>query len=231
MAAASAKSRKKRKSKAKSDPVPESRGAPGLVLFARAEPALATLLATQVCACAVLDITDQDDAAMADLIADYRSQTEAVGTALLSLDNPDRAKTLGLDGVHLTQRDHAVRTARERLGGQSNIGCGPAPDRHLAMMLGEQEPDYVLLAGKDSVDGTLVWTTPEADLVTWWAELFEVPSVAFCHTVDEAIAMAAAGADFIGFGNAFCAQPDATRQLVSLTDQLTALAAQETPES
>jgi thiamine-phosphate pyrophosphorylase len=148
-----------------------------------------------------------------------------------SLDNPDRAKALGLDGVHLTNRGHAVRTARERLGGHANIGCGPAPDRHLAMMFGEQEPDYVLLAGKDSVDGTLVWTTPEADLVTWWAELFEVPSVAFCRNTDEALAMAAAGADFIGFGDAFTAQPDAAAQLVGLADQLTALAAQETLQS
>jgi hypothetical protein len=107
----------------------------------------------------------------------------------------------------------------------------PAPDRHLAMMFGEQEPDYVLLAGKDSVDGTLVWTTPEADLVTWWAELFEVPSVAFCHTTDEAHCHGGSGRRLHRLWRCLCAQPDAAAQLVGLADQLTALAAQETPES
>jgi len=38
--------------------------------------------------------------------------------------------------------------------------------------------------------------------VAWWAEIFEVPCVAFAETADQAAELARAGADFIALGAA-----------------------------
>lgn len=195
---------------------PAAHGAPGIVLFARAEPDVEHLLETGACACAVLDHAALPAEDTSDLIVRYRAASVDVATALLSLGDIDSAKMLDLDGVHLTDPVHSVRTARERLGRSANIGTGPAQDRHAAMLLGEQEPDYVLLAGTD--DGA--WTAPDAELVTWWAELFEVPSVALGSDIEECLKLAAAGADFVALGAAFCHRPQAADEIEALAAQL-----------
>lgn len=191
-------------------------GAPGIVLFARADQSVEPLLKTGACACAVLNLGGISGEDASELIAVYRAASTDAATALLSLSDPDMAKTLSLDGVHLTDPAHSVSTARERLGRSANIGAGPAHDRHTAMLLGEQEPDYVLLA---SSNGS-AWAAPDPELVTWWAELFEVPSVAFAAETGQALELAAAGADFVALGESFCGRADASEQVTALASEL-----------
>ena len=191
-------------------------GAPGVVLFAKAGPELGPLLATNACACAVLDFTGLSDAAAGDLIAELRGKSAAAGTAILAQSSVDAAEALPLDGVHLDDPRHSIRTARERLGRAANVGAGPAATRHEAMLLGEQEPDYVLLAGTHEKE----WFTPGPDFITWWAELFEVPCIAFAEHTEDALQFAAAGADFIGLGSTFIERPTAAEDLNRLVDAL-----------
>jgi thiamine monophosphate synthase len=61
---------------------------------------------------------------------------------------------------------------------------------------------------------------PDTELVTWWAELFEVPSVGFANDPDQALDLAAAGADFAALGDAFCRRPDASGELTTLARKL-----------
>ncbi|MEM8877807.1 MAG: thiamine phosphate synthase [Pseudomonadota bacterium] len=195
---------------------PGVHGAPGIVVFARAETGVETLLETGACACAILDHGGLSAEDTSDLIVRYRAASMDVATALVSLGDINTAKMQDLDGVHLTDGTYSVRTARERLGRSANIGIGPADDRHGAMLLGEQEPDYVLLAGADKGR----WTAPDSELVTWWAELFEVPSVAFGDDIETCVTLAAAGADFVALGTEFCGRPDAANGLRTLASQL-----------
>jgi thiamine-phosphate pyrophosphorylase len=45
------------------------------------------------------------------------------------------------------------------------------------------------------------------DRVGWWAEVFEVPCVAYAARLDEIDALAAAGADFVAVGGAVFDDP------------------------
>ena len=49
------------------------------------------------------------------------------------------------------------------------------------------------------------------DRVGWWAEVFEVPCVAYAARLDEIDALAAAGADFIAVGGAVFDDPRGLR--------------------
>ncbi len=116
-------------------------------------------------------------------------------------------RTLRADGVHLRASktlEADVTEAREVLGTRYIVGA-EAASRHDAMMLGEQGADYVAfppgpahgdpasLGGSDAPA-----EYDQAEFVSWWAEIFELPCVAFdVASLEEAAAMAKAGADFV----------------------------------
>jgi thiamine-phosphate pyrophosphorylase len=112
------------------------------------------------------------------------------------------ARALEADGLHLPpSRDpaKAYAEARHILGSQFIIGAHAGKSRHDAMVLGEAGADYIgfgVPKGVRDVEGA---RARRLDLVSWWAEIFEVPCVAFdVETPEEADELARAGADFIG---------------------------------
>lgn len=121
--------------------------------------------------------------------------------AALLLDDPRTARTLRADGVHLSfsaDIETVYAAARDQLGGRALIGVSPGTSRHDAMTLAEAGADYV--AFEPVGDGGADDEEPsrQLDLVSWWAEIFEVPSVAFgAETAAEARILAEAGADFV----------------------------------
>ena len=46
-----------------------------------------------------------------------------------------------------------------------------------------------------------------AERVGWWAELFEIPCVAYARELGDITALAAAGADFVAVGDALFTDP------------------------
>ena len=117
---------------------------------------------------------------------------QAKDAAALIDDDAQLARTLRADGVHLRggeTLEARAREAREILGTRYILGA-EAHSRHDAMMLGELGAEYVAFAGGE-----------QAGFIGWWAEIFEIPCVAFgMATPEDAAAMARAGADFIAFG-------------------------------
>ena len=119
--------------------------------------------------------------------------------AALVEDNPALAKDLSADGVHLSWREdveEAYTAARAELGPNAIIGVDAGQSRHGAMSLGESGADYIAFglgaAGRDPADDHRL------DLVEWWAEIFEIPVIAFdVETAEEASRLAEAGADFV----------------------------------
>jgi thiamine-phosphate pyrophosphorylase len=111
------------------------------------------------------------------------------------------ARTLRADGVHLPwSKDIAARyaEAREILGTRYIIGVDVGRSRHDAMSFAEDGADYIAFGIPPHVEDRASAADRRLELIFWWSEIFEVPCVAFdVDSVEDATALAAAGADFL----------------------------------
>lgn len=123
------------------------------------------------------------------------------GVAALIEGDAQLARTLRADGVHLPwSNDVAARfgEAREILGTRYIVGVDVGRSRHDAMTLAEAGADYIAFGIPPHVEDRVTATARRLELITWWADIFEVPCVAFdVDDAADAVALAAAGADFI----------------------------------
>jgi thiamine-phosphate pyrophosphorylase len=141
--------------------------------------------------------------------------------AIIAAD-ADLALALNADGVHLPpsrEPAKAYEDARQALGPRFIVGADAGQSRHDAMVLGEAGADYIGFGiprhGTD-IEGA---RARQLDLVTWWAEIFEVPCVAFdVATAEGAEEAARAGADFIGL------RLEAGEALAGVTARIVAIA-------
>jgi thiamine-phosphate pyrophosphorylase len=111
------------------------------------------------------------------------------------------ARTLRADGVHLPwSKDVAARytEAREILGTRYIVGVDVGRSRHDAMSFAEDGADYIAFGIPPHVEDRASAAERRLELIFWWSEIFEVPCVAFdVDSVEDATALAAAGADFV----------------------------------
>ena len=142
------------------------------------------------------------------------------------------ARTLRADGVHLPWSNDVVASfseAREILGTRYIVGVDVGRSRHDAMTLAEEGADYIAFGIPPHVEDRDTATARRLELIAWWGEIFEIPCVAF--DVDngaDAVALAAAGADFIAMrGDVELTASDAkalARDLAEVAQQREALA-------
>ncbi|HEC00393.1 MAG TPA: thiamine phosphate synthase [Sphingomonadales bacterium] len=141
------------------------------------------------------DATDTDIITAAQVLMPI---CHARDVAFIINDRPDIARDVKADGVHVGQDDMPYAEARTIVGPDSIVGVTCKDSRHLSMTAAEQGADYVAFGAfydTDTKDGT---SPADIAILTWWAELFEVPSVAIGGiTVDNAAPLIEAGADFI----------------------------------
>lgn len=127
---------------------------------------------------------------LVDLIQDQGAAALLFGDAVLT-------KTLGADGVHLPaglDTAQRVAAARALLGPEANLGVDAGHSRHTAMEAGEGGADYVAFSAAEATEES---RRARDDLVTWWAEIFEIPCVAMdIHSADDAEQADTCGADF-----------------------------------
>ena len=119
------------------------------------------------------------------------------GAAAILFEDADLAKTLRADGIHvpagLNVREH-VEAARAVLGADASIGVDEGTSRHVAMEAGEVGAEYVAFGAPGQTEAA---RTQRDELITWWAEIFEVPCVALdLESVDDVAAADHHGADF-----------------------------------
>lgn len=167
-----------------------------------------------------------DAASVAPLVA----AAQKAGAAALIAGDARLARVLKADGIHLpaseTLADDYV-AARELISPRFIAGVDAGASRHDAMSAGEAGADYVGFSIAPAMAPALTPTLTMAEeraaavaerleLVAWWAEIFEVPCVAFdVASLDEARALAEAGADFIGVEVGADASPAAIRDRVA----------------
>jgi thiamine-phosphate pyrophosphorylase len=123
------------------------------------------------------------------------------GSAALIEDDAALARTLRADGLHLSfaeKLEANYAQARELLGGRAMIGFDAGRSRHIAMTVAEAGADYVAFGVRSDGASDVSVVEARLALVEWWAEIFEVPSVALDVTAaDDAYELACAGADFV----------------------------------
>lgn len=139
----------------------------------------------------------------AELAKPLQEICAAHDVAFIVNDDVALAKRLGADGVHLGQQDGSVRDAREELGRDVQIGVTCHGSRHMAMEAGEQGADYVAFGAFFPSATKDVEHMAEIELIEFWSQLFEIPSVAIGGITPENCApIIAAGIDFIAVSGA-----------------------------
>jgi thiamine-phosphate pyrophosphorylase len=152
---------------------------------------------------AALRLTTSDRAVVARVMPITREH----GVALILNGPPALAASTGCDGAHIGDPDDAA--AARRALGDLQLGVFCANSRDAAMRAGEAGADYVSF-------GPLM---PDAggatDLISWWADIMEVPAVAECATLGlECAALVRAGADFLAVGDAVWDDPRGPEEAV-----------------
>lgn len=143
-----------------------------------------------------------DDAVRAGIAA-LRPLAQGRDAAFLIADRPALAAATGCDGVHLTGDGPDYPAARKAVGPGAIVGVACGTSRHAAMEAGEAGADYVWFAAETDAGAV--------EPVGWWAEMMEVPAVAFSDAGPQAPEIAAligAGADFLALGAGVWRHPD-----------------------
>jgi thiamine-phosphate pyrophosphorylase len=150
-------------------------------------------------ACVLLRLAPGDERTQINRIKAIAPLVQSAGGALLVGENFEAVARSGADGAHLTGID-AITAALGKLKPDWIVGAGGLDNRHDAMSSAEGGVDYVMFGEPDDT-GARDSFEQIIERVTWWAEVFEAPCVAYAASIDEVGPLVTAGADFIALGD------------------------------
>jgi thiamine-phosphate pyrophosphorylase len=144
---------------------------------------------------------DEDERALINRVKAVAPTVQKAGAALILDGHPRIVARSGADGAHLTGLS-AFEEAIGSLKPDRIAGIGGLETRHDAMVGAESGADYVMFGdnARPSLEAVI-------ERVSWWAEVFEIPCVAYATALDEITPLADAGADFIAMGDAVFVDP------------------------
>jgi thiamine-phosphate pyrophosphorylase len=191
---------------ARAHPADVQRRAPSLYLVtplvqdaAELADALGETLAAADVAAVLLRLHGTDERTLVNRVKLLAPVVQKSGAALVLEGRADIAVRGGADGAHLTGIE-AFTAACESLKPARIAGCGGLTTRHDAMLAAERGADYVMF-GEPAGNGRRPSLEAIIERVEWWAEVFEIPCVAYAATLDEIAPLVEAGADFVAFGD------------------------------
>ena len=161
---------------------------------------LASWLAAEPFAAVVLRAAGGDEA-LARAAKALGPTIQKAGAALL-LDAPVDARTVarcGADGAQFPFGSKVLVEGIESLKPDRIVGVCGLRSRHEAMDAGEMAVDYILF-GEPRADGSLPETDRTVERAEWWAEIFNMPCVAYAHDLVSVPVLAATGAEFLALG-------------------------------
>ena len=159
---------------------------------------LKTALAAADVAAVLLRLEEADERTLINRAKALAPVAQGADAALILDGHVGLVARAGADGVHLTGRDD-FDDALERLKPERIVGLGGLASRHDCMVAAERGADYVLFGEPDAAGRRSPFEAVE-ERVAWWAELFELPCVAYADNLDEIAPLVAAGADFVALG-------------------------------
>jgi thiamine-phosphate pyrophosphorylase len=154
-------------------------------------------------------LKDVSDSRIAEAVGAFKPVAHGHDVAVILNDRPDLAAKLDCDGVHIGQTDGSYAQARRLVGPQRMVGVTCHDSRHLAMDAAEAGADYVAFGAFFPTTTKPALVHPEPEILTVWQETMQTPCVAIGGiTVDNARALAQAGADFLAIAAGVWAHPD-----------------------
>jgi thiamine-phosphate pyrophosphorylase len=176
---------------------------PALADAQAAAALLGPALAAADVAAVLLRLAAADERTLINRIKEIAPLAQDRGAALLTDGHTGLAARAGADGAHIgevTALQEAIRSLKpERI-----VGAGGLASRHDAMLAAESGADYVMFGEPDAA-GQRPALAAIRERVEWWAEVFEIPCVAYAASLDEIGELAAA--EFIALGPSILADP------------------------
>jgi thiamine-phosphate pyrophosphorylase len=181
-----------------------------------------TLAAAPV-ACLQIRLKDIENSALVQGGKAITATCHAAGVEVILNDHPDLVAEIGADGAHIGQEDMDYFSSREVLGGDAIIGVTCHNSKELAFAAAKAGADYVAFGAFFETPTKTPKARAELEILSWWHEAVEIPSVAIGGiTVENADQVIAAGADFIAVSSGVWAHPDGPAAAVSRLSQLCA---------
>ena len=163
-------------------------------------------------ACLQLRLKDATEDDIARAVETLMPIAAARDVAFLLNDNAALAARLGCDGAHLGQGDGDHPAARRFLEGRI-LGITCHASRHLAMEAGELGADYVAFGAFFPTESKATTHRATPEILAWWHEMFEIPSVAIGGiTAENCAPLVQAGADFLAVIGAVWNHPSGPAQ-------------------
>ena len=155
-----------------------------------------------------LRLKDIPEDALRRAIDTLRPVVQSRGVAFLLNDRPDLAVAHGCDGAHVGQEDMSAAAARKILG-DLTLGVTCHNSRELAFDAGEAGADYVAFGAFFPTTTKDAKFYAEVDILAWWHELMELPSVAIGGiTAENCAPLVKAGTDFLAVSGAVWSHPE-----------------------
>ncbi|MBI3437041.1 MAG: thiamine phosphate synthase [Proteobacteria bacterium] len=171
-------------------------------------------------AAVLLRLAPGDEHTLVDRVAAIAAIVQGAGAALILDDHHNLVERAGADGAHVAGIG-ALATILPALKPARIAGCGGLTNRHEAMVAGDMGADYVMF-GEPGGNGVRPTFGAIAELISWWAELMQVPCVGYAASFEEVAYFARARAEFVAVGDLIFADPrGAAAALAQAASQLT----------
>ncbi|NNE58677.1 MAG: thiamine phosphate synthase [Hellea sp.] len=183
--------------------------------------ALKSALTAAPVACLQIRLKSLEDSALIQAAAAISPICRDNGTAVILNDRPDLVDKCGADGVHIGQEDMDYFSSRELLGEDAIIGVTCHNSKELAFQAANAGANYVAFGAFFETTTKDPKTRAELEILEWWTETVEVPSVAIGGiNPGNAKAVIEAGADFIAVSSGVWDHPDGPAHAVQSLHQL-----------
>jgi thiamine-phosphate pyrophosphorylase len=169
-------------------------------------------------AAVILNLATEDEVMALSAIRIVSTHLQGTGAVLLLSDRPGLVEASGADGAHFSNLDQ-LQTTRANLAAGRLSGVGSLASRHDTMVAAESGVDFVIF-GEPDASGKRPGFSALVERISWWAEIFQLPCVAFAGSIDEVSRLAEARADFVALGDAVWSAGDNAPQAVAKATQL-----------
>jgi len=132
---------------------------------------------------------------------------QEAGAAALVADNSQVAGRVKADGLHVSGNVAALGEAIEHHSPKLIVGGGNAKERHVALEMGELQPDYIFF-GKLEGDIKPEAHSKNVALGEWWAAMIEIPCIVMGGTDVASVGdVVESGAEFVALRLAIFSEP------------------------
>jgi thiamine-phosphate pyrophosphorylase len=184
-------------------------------------PVLKQVLGAGEVACVLLNLAATDDNAAKRIVKDIAAVVQPRGAALIVNGFGSIVARAGADGIHIADGRTGLADALASFKPERIVGAGGIRSKHDSMSIAETGVDYVMF-GEPSGDGRTPPLEAIVERTGWWAELFEIPCVAYAPDLGSVPLLADAGADFVALGGAVWNHDKGPAEALSLASRLLA---------